>query len=229
VEKLSYLELLAEYGVGSAHPGGLSLTGKVLRNEYITPDMELLDIGCGTGQTAVYIAKNHPCQLTAADINPKMLDQARQKFAAHQLNIPLFQANAMDLPFRKHSFDLVLSESVTIFTNINKTLREYFQVLKPGGRLLAIEATALAPLTREETNDFQKVLGIHWMPVRDEWCQMLQDAGFSKVQVIVERRMNWLQSFSPWMKQLLSDYVTILFRHRSKFGYGVYRALKAGE
>lgn len=224
--KLSYLDRLAEYGVSGAHPGGLALTRRLLRHETITADMMLLDVGCGTGQTAAYIAGHYPCKVTAADINPRMLEKARQNFADYQLDIPLIKANAMDLPFHKHSFDMVLAESVTVFTNIRKTLREYCRVLKPGGILLDIEATALATLSPDEAADFQKVLGIERLPTRDEWRHMFDEAGFIQVRVLLERRMNWLQSLSPKMNRDFGEYAGILYHHRNKFGYGVYRGVK---
>jgi cyclopropane fatty-acyl-phospholipid synthase-like methyltransferase len=223
VGKVTYLDLLAQYEVNSAHPGGPALTRLLLHNETITPNMTLLDVGCGTGQTVVYIAKHYPCKVIAIDINPKMLEKARQKLAKDQLDIPLIRANAMDLPFHKNSFDIILAESVTIFTKIHRTLREYYRVLKPSGTLLAIEATALSPLTKDETSDFQRVLGINCLPTKDEWRQMFQAAGFPNVQVLLERRMNWMQSLSPKMNQAFGEYFNILFRHRNKFGYGVYR------
>lgn len=221
--KLSYLDRLAEYGVNSAHPGGLALTRELLRNETITTDMTLLDVGCGTGQTAAYIAEHYPCKVTAADINPLMLEKARKNFTDHGLDIPLVKANVMDLPFRKYSFDIILAESVTVFTHIGKTIREYRRVLKPGGLLLDIEATALSPLTKEESDDFYAVLGIEQMPTRDEWRQMFQESGFSDVRILLTRRMNWVQSLSPKMNRIFGEYAKVLFHYRNKFGYGVYR------
>lgn len=227
--KLSYLDRLAEYGISGAHPGGLALTQGLLRNENITANTALLDVGCGTGQTAAYIAGHYPCKVTAADINPMMLEKARQNFAGYKLDIALVRANVMDLPFHKHSFDIILAESVTVFTNPRKTLREYYRVLKPGGILLEVEATALSPLTRDETGDFRRVLGIEWMPTADEWCQMFQEAGFSMVRVLLKRRMNWTQALSPRLKQNFGEYAGILLRYKSKFGYGVYRIIKGEE
>lgn len=229
--QLTYLESLAESGIKGAHPGGLALTRILLRTENIRTGMRLLDVGCGTGQTAAYIAGHYPCSVTAVDINPIMLEKARRNFAHHP-DIVLIKADAMDLPFQKNSFDMILAESVTVFTRIAKSLREYYRVLKPGGILLAIEATALSPLSCDETAIFKRVLGIEWMPTVEEWRQMFQEAGFPNPRVLSLRHMNWIQSFSPWMKQTcaraqaLREYAAILRRYRSKFGYGVYRAVK---
>jgi SAM-dependent methyltransferase len=222
VEKNNYLDLLARYGIDSAHPGGLALTKALLRKETITPEMVLLDVGCGTGLTSAYIAGHYPCHIVAFDINPKMLENARRRFGQSYSNISVFQADAMNLPFQNNSFHIVLSESVTAFTDIRRTLREYHRILKPGGVLLAIETTALLPFTGNEINDVQAVLNISYLPTRDEWLQMFQEAGFSETQVLFQQRIQRLPSFSSEINNVFHEYLSLMFRYRKKMGYGAY-------
>lgn len=223
MEKNKYLDLLAQLGIDNAHPGGLTLTKMLLRNEKITPEMVLLDAGCGTGQTSAYLAEHYPCRINAIDINPKMLEKARHRIMQSHLNIQLSQADVMHLPFSNNFFDIVLSESVTAFTDIRRTLREYHRILKPGGRLLVIEATALVPFTENELNDIQAVLGLTDVPTAKEWCQMLQETGFSRVQVLSQQRMWRFPTLSPKINNNFPEYQSLKFRYRRKMGYGVYR------
>lgn len=65
--KPSYQDALAYYGVNGAHPGGLSLTKYLLQQERITSTTQLLDAGCGTGQTSAFI-KNIIHALSQASI-----------------------------------------------------------------------------------------------------------------------------------------------------------------
>ena len=124
MEKPNYLDLLAQYNIDNAHPGGLALTKTLLAHEKLTSDKTLLDVGCGTGQTSLFISKHYPCQVVAVDLSRKMLDKAAQKFKQSGLTIPLFRADAMHLPFHRNAFDIILAESVTIFTeSISRTLR----------------------------------------------------------------------------------------------------------
>ncbi|MCR1834683.1 hypothetical protein NSA56_09745 [Oceanobacillus caeni] len=44
-----YLDCLALFGVGGAHPGGLPLTKRILSKEEIDEKQSILDAGCGTG------------------------------------------------------------------------------------------------------------------------------------------------------------------------------------
>ena len=224
--KPNYLDLLAQYNIDSAHPGGLALTKSLLARETITSDTALLDVGCGTGQTTLFIAKHYPCRVVAIDLNRKMLDKAERKIALAGLNIPILRANAMNLPFRKNSFDIVLAESVTTFTeNISRTLREYNRVLKPGGVLLAIEGTALQQLNEREAKELRETLGISSLPTKEEWCQMLKDAGFLSVNVHYLQRMAWMGAFPSELADIFHEYRSIMFRNRKKFGFGVYRCI----
>lgn len=58
----NYLNSLAAFGVGGAHPGSLELTKEILGQLELTEKMKVLDAGCGTGQTIEYIAHNYNCQ-----------------------------------------------------------------------------------------------------------------------------------------------------------------------
>ena len=55
----NYLDLVAYFGIGGAHPGGFTLSQSILMNENIQPFESVLDIGCGTGQTADYLAARY--------------------------------------------------------------------------------------------------------------------------------------------------------------------------
>ena len=45
-----YLDLLAYFGIGGAHPGGFNLTQSILEAENIQPTEAVLDVGCGRGK-----------------------------------------------------------------------------------------------------------------------------------------------------------------------------------
>ena len=103
------------------------------------PGELVLDIGCGTGATAIpFAAAVAPGgKVTGVDISEPMLAQARQNIAAAGAgNIDLVQADAQVHRFAPDSFDLLISrfgvmffaDPVAAFTNLHAGLR-------PGGRL----------------------------------------------------------------------------------------------
>ncbi|UTW69808.1 methyltransferase domain-containing protein [Anaerobacillus sp. HL2] len=77
MNKLNYTDMLAQLGISSAHPGGLALSKWNFLKEKITKDMKILDLGCGTGKTAAYLASTYKCSVTALDVHPIMLEKAK--------------------------------------------------------------------------------------------------------------------------------------------------------
>lgn len=103
-----------------------------------------LDVGTGTGELAFKILQRCPgARVDGVDLSPQMLAVARNK-AAHcggAESISFFQADATALPMGDASYDGIISGFC--FRNIErrrKALTEMHRVLKPGGRLVVLEA-----------------------------------------------------------------------------------------
>jgi ubiquinone/menaquinone biosynthesis C-methylase UbiE len=68
----------------------------------------LLDVGCGSGQLLLEVARRYPeARLAGVDLSPNMLGLARGKFKADEADLRL--ASADQLPFADGSFDMVVS------------------------------------------------------------------------------------------------------------------------
>lgn len=176
-----YLDCLALFGVGGAHPGGLQLTKSILSKEKIDKATKILDVGCGTGQTSAYISKKYGCQVTAFDCNKIMLEKAQKRFRSMQLPIDTCYGIAEKLPFEDGSFDMILSESVTAFTDISESIPEFKRVLKPNGILLAIEMIREKPVTEAELGEILHFYGIRQLMSEQEWRSHFYRAGFNHI------------------------------------------------
>ena len=111
------------------------------------PGETLLDIGCGLGGPARYLAKVCGCRVTGIDLTAEFvataIDLARRAGLAGAVEFR--QASALELPFADGSFDLAWSQNVAM--NIADRPRYYAEmrrVLKPGGRV-AIQDVAQGP------------------------------------------------------------------------------------
>ena len=69
------LDMLAKLGVGNAHPGGFGETIEQLKNYPIEKGKRVLEVGCGTGRTACFLAEQG-CEVTAVDIRPEIIAKA---------------------------------------------------------------------------------------------------------------------------------------------------------
>lgn len=187
-----YLDFLAKLGIPSAHPGGFPLTKALLDSVSPHEEEHVLDVGCGTGETSVYLAKNFNCHVVAVDKHPGMIAHAKKLAVLQQVNVTLLQADVEHLPLSNEAFDKIIAESVTVFTNIERTLKEYFRVLKPKGCLLDIEMTSDYKLKPEEIAEIKEVYGVHDVLTSEEWVEQLQRIGFTEVKVY--NGLDFLQS-----------------------------------
>jgi SAM-dependent methyltransferase len=106
--------------------------------EYLRPEpgMEILDIGCGTGNFSLELARIG-VKVTGIDVSEAMLAKAREKAAREGLAIEFLRADARQLPFADESFDAVVSVTALEFVpDLGEALQEAYRVLKTGGRLV---------------------------------------------------------------------------------------------
>lgn len=96
----------------------------------------VLEIACGTGALTHHLSETlKPGSLTASDLDKDMLDFARNKLQDKKINWLL--ADAANLPFDDHTFDLVVCQFGYMFVpDKHIAFREAFRVLHMGGSLL---------------------------------------------------------------------------------------------
>lgn len=180
----NYLQSLALLGVGGAHPGGLRLTKKILdEQQALKPSLEILDVGCGTGQTAAYLAKTYGCKLTVIDNNTIMLEKAKKRFSTQNLDVNVVHGNAENVPFKDQRFDLILCESVIAFTDMFQTIYELKRVLKSSGQLYAIEMVLAEgyQLAKDELMELKNFYGVSGLLMESEWIKLFESGGFRKI------------------------------------------------
>lgn len=99
--------------------------------------MRLLDLGCGLGRHAVYMAQKG-FEVTAADLSGYGVEHTQKWAAEEQAPLTACVADMLDLPFEDNTFDCVLAYNVIYHTDIagfQAALAEIRRVLRPGGEL----------------------------------------------------------------------------------------------
>jgi len=113
---------------------------EVVRRAILPHNGVLLDLGAGTGDLAAEARHQFPeTQVVAADFTLEMMQVGR---AVKNANLTWTGADAIYLPFPACSFDAVVSGYLLRnVSDLSEALSEQLRVLKPGGRIVALDTT----------------------------------------------------------------------------------------
>ncbi len=102
--------------------------------KYLGRDKAVLEIGCGTGTTALILAE-FVKDLTATDISSEMITIANEKKDAQKVsNVHFAQATLSDDSLKEGSFDVILANNlIHLLDNTDQVMKRIHALLKPGG------------------------------------------------------------------------------------------------
>src|SRR5206468_295028 len=124
------------------HSGGLATTRRQANRIAVTEDSRVLDVGCGIGGPARYLAHTYGCRVDGIDLTPELIETGRVLTERCKLadRVVLQVGNALDLPYPDQTFDVVWCQNVAM--NISDKaglLAGAYRVLKPGGLFTSTE------------------------------------------------------------------------------------------
>ena len=167
-----------------------SLLRQVAGNE--TPST-VLDCGVGTGALSQALIRvlAAPFALTAVDVSPRMLEQAKNVLQGTHADVTVRQANATALPYGNDTFDMVMTaHMLEHLADPAVALGEMVRVLKPGGRLIVC-------ITRRTV--LGMMVHLKWHTHRmtpDQARRLLQNAGLQGVESQAFDRAPWCHRLS---------------------------------
>ncbi len=118
------------------HGRGVVATGELAALLDPQPGEDILDIGCGIGGPARWIAAKFGCHVTGVDLTPDFCEAAAALTAACGMReqVTIRQGSALDLPFADATFDRAYSHNVAMnIADKPRFYREALRVLRPGG------------------------------------------------------------------------------------------------
>lgn len=137
---------------------------EVIRLVQLESGGRLLDLGAGTGDLSYESLRQYPgCRVVAADFTVPMMQVGRRRPGS--TSILWVAADALNLPFPDQSFDAVVSGFLLRnVVDLPRTLREQYRVLKPSGRMVALDTTRsdygwLSPLIQFHMHTIIPLLG----------------------------------------------------------------------
>jgi ubiquinone/menaquinone biosynthesis C-methylase UbiE len=113
-------------------PGALEILSRIP----VEPGMRILDVACGAGQISIPAARAG-AKVTGIDIATNLVEQARARARAENLDARFDEGDAEMLPYEDGSFDLVISLIGAMFApRPGQVAAELKRVCRPGGRIV---------------------------------------------------------------------------------------------
>lgn len=144
------LDRLYKEGLGFSQANH-HLAGLVSRFAHRYPNINVLEIGAGTGGSTVEVIPALSSQFksyTYTDISPGFFEKARSLFREEHASKMIFKVldigqDPIEQGYGEHSYDLIIASNVLHATKVlSNTLRNCRRLLKPGGYLLLLEITS---------------------------------------------------------------------------------------
>jgi sarcosine/dimethylglycine N-methyltransferase len=120
------------------HVGGKKATNRLANKLNLESGSSVLDVCSALGGPARYLASNFNVNVTGVDITKTMLEKARERTKKAELDhlIEYREGNALDLPVKSNSFDVVWGQDAWCYiTKKPQLIEEVVRVCKPGGKI----------------------------------------------------------------------------------------------
>lgn len=157
----------------------------------------MLDVGCGLGGPARYLAAVHGCQVTGIDLSQPFIEVATMLGKRTGLSdyLTFVQGDATELPFPSEHFDHAWTQHVAMnIADKERFYRGIYRVLKKGGRFAIYDVVkgenepVLYPVP------WAREANISFLATPSEMTQALHAAGFSAVSSVdtTDLALTWL-------------------------------------
>jgi ubiquinone/menaquinone biosynthesis C-methylase UbiE len=121
------------------HTRGRESTLEVAELAKLKSSDRVLDVGCGLGGTARFLAEQYKCNVAGIDLTEEYISVGKRltELVGLSNRVELRQGSALEIPYEDERFDVVWTEHVQMnIADKNRFYSEIARVLKPGGRLL---------------------------------------------------------------------------------------------
>jgi ubiquinone/menaquinone biosynthesis C-methylase UbiE len=178
-------------------PGSPEVTLQALRFiDNLTDDLQIADIGCGTGGQTMILAQNTAGNITGIDISPELINRFNAN--AEKLNLQgrvKGIVGSMDnLPFGVEELDLIWSEGAIYNIGFERGLNEWRKFLKTDGYIAVTEASWFIAERPVEIQKFWQNTYPEIDTIPNKVAQM-QKAGYVPVATFILPENCWTEHF----------------------------------
>merc|ERR1712079_901512 len=204
--------------------GGETTTKDFVERLDLKPGMKVLDIGCGIGGSAFYMARNYGVDVYGIDLAQNMIAIAKEKRETktagirHRTQFHVDDATVMDYP--ESFYDLVYSRDTILHIEDKLSLFKLFhKTLKPGGSLFITDyCKGDVPAHSAEFTKYVAQRGYVLKTVK-QYGDLLKKAGFGRVEAVdvtkyfIEVSTNELNKYTKMKDQVLEEFEESDFNH----------------
>lgn len=212
-------------------------------------ELEIADIGCGTGSSSLVLAKELGGRIRAVDLFPEFLSvlgiQAEKEGLADRIETVV--GSMESLPFDAESLDVIWSEGAIYNMGFENGIRAWKPFLRKGGLLAVSEITWLS-------NERPSEIEAHWnseypeISTAGEKICILEREGFSLVGYFVLPEFCWTKNYFETLERSFPAFLErnpseeaheivkaqrqeadLYRRYPETFSYGFYIARKGTE
>lgn len=144
----------------------------------------ILDVGCGTGQSSIYMAESFGVTVVGMDLSHNMMNEAlknlNKKFELN--NKILFEvADVMKREYSDSKFDAIFCRDASgHIENKVKLLKRFYKWLKPGGRLFLCDIVTNEAYMTEEFKTYLEEKHL-FLISKQSYQKILSDGGFINI------------------------------------------------
>ncbi|XP_062521240.1 uncharacterized protein LOC134196183 [Corticium candelabrum] len=164
--------------------GGLQTTKEFVPSLNLKVGEKVIDVGCGIGGSAFYMAENFGVQVLGVDLSANMISIAQERTLQYQQLFDKVQFEICDVTVREflpETFDVVYTRDTLLHIADKPTLfKKFLSWLKPGGRLLITDYCCGTDPWTPDFAEYVKHRGYHLLDVRS-YGKIIEEAGFTKV------------------------------------------------
>jgi sarcosine/dimethylglycine N-methyltransferase len=163
------------------HVGGKNETLILAKKAGIKKDHNILDVCSALGGPARYLAKTFGCKVTGLDATEHMINEATKRTInePHSYLINYKFGNAVDMPFKAETFDIVWGQDAWCYvTDKNKLIEEAYRVLKSKGKIAFTDWLQVGDMSKKDWIDLNSFMVFPYMETLDGYIKILKDTGF---------------------------------------------------
>ena len=132
------------------------IIGKILDNAEVGPDMDILDVACGTGVLFDYYLERNVASVTGIDIAPKMAEIAQGKYADNP-KVEVICGDVEEYAFNRKFDRVVVYNAFPHFPYPKRLIKVLAGLLKEGGRLTVAHGMSREAIDNHHSGAASKV------------------------------------------------------------------------